>query len=219
MREGTTVLAVAVMIGSLTMLARQAISQGKEGARENVPSSPGQMQEMMAKWTKVARPGPHHKHLDPFVGKWNIVTKMWWGGSGAPASETRGKAEVEWIFDGRFVMEEMTGEIMMPGPEGQMRPVPYKGLGLTGYDNFKNMYVSLWCDNQNTAMHTLTGMRDPSGRFTYYGQMDEPMMDVYGKTVKTVMRIVDEDTRVFEMYDLHAGDAYKVMEITYTRSE
>jgi hypothetical protein len=34
---------------------------------------------------------------------------------------------------------------------------------------------------------------------------------------RAATRIVDEDTHVFEMYDLHVGDDFKVMEITYKR--
>jgi hypothetical protein len=63
----------------------------------------------------------------------------------------------------------------------------------------------------------MSGMRDPSGTFTYYGEMDEPMLDVHGRMVKYVSRIVNEDKHVFEIYDLHAGPGYKVVEITYER--
>lgn len=63
-------------------------------------------------------------------------------------------------------------------------------------------------------------MRHPvSDVFTYYGYMDEPTMGVYARTVKTVTRIIDADTYVFEMYDPHAGEDYKVMEITYKRKK
>jgi hypothetical protein len=115
-------------------------------------------------------------------------------------------------------LEEFAGEMMMPGPDGQMQKVPFKGLGLTGDDNCRNMYVATWADNINTHVLTMSGTCDPSGKtFTAYGQMDEPMLDVHGRMVKYVTRIISKDKHVFEIYDLHAGDDYKVLEITYER--
>jgi hypothetical protein len=37
--------------------------------------------------------------------------------------------------------------------------------------------------------------------------------------VKYVTRIIDDDKHVMAMYDLHVGDDYKVMEVTYTRKK
>ena len=95
---------------------------------------------------------------------------------------------------------------------------PFEGIGYTGYDNYKNMYVFSWIENQSTMMLTASGMTDPSKKvFTFYGQMDEPMLDVSGRTVKYVIKIINEDKHVFEIIDLHAGDDYKVIEVVYTR--
>ena len=83
-----------------------------------------------------------------------------------------------------------------------------------------NMYVGCWADNMGTQMLTMKGMADPSGKvFTYFGEMDEPMLKVIGRTVKYVTRIVDKDTQVFEIFDLHAGPDYKVVEVTYKRKK
>ena len=56
-----------------------------------------------------------------------------------------------------------------------------------------------------------------TGVFTFYGEMDEPMLKVTGRTIKYVTRIVDANNYVFTIIDLHAGDDYKVVEITYAR--
>ena len=50
-----------------------------------------------------------------------------------------------------------------------------------------------------------------------YGEMDEPMMKVFGRYVKYVHTIVNNDKHVFSIYDLHAGDNYKVVEVVYDR--
>ncbi len=49
--------------------------------------------------------------------------------------------------------------------------------------------------------------------------MDEPMLGVVGRLVKYVTRIIDDDTHVFEIFDLHADDDYKVIEVTYERKK
>ena len=50
-----------------------------------------------------------------------------------------------------------------------------------------------------------------------YGEMDDPMLGIHGRTVKHLTRFVNDDKHIFEIFDLAAGDDYKVIEITYTR--
>ncbi len=45
------------------------------------------------------------------------------------------------------------------------------------------------------------------------------MMDVHSRMVKYQTKIIDDDKHVFTIYDLHAGDNYKVLEIEYTRAK
>ena len=62
------------------------------------------------------------------------------------------------------------------------------------------------------------GSVDPSGKaFRSYGEMDEPMLNVIGRTVKYETRIIDKNKHTVKVYDLHAGDDYLVIDITYTR--
>ncbi len=179
-----------------------------QGSMPGMPD-PAKMAEMMAKWQKTTMPGEHHKALGAFVGEWDTVTKMWMGGPGTPPMESTGTSTVKSVLGGRYIQEIATGTMM-----GQ----PFEAIGHTGYDNYKNMYVFSWIDNQSTMMLTGMGMADPSGKvFTFYGQMDEPMLDVSGRTVKYLIRIINEDKHVFEIIDLHAGDDYKVIEVVYTR--
>lgn len=197
----------------------QAVFTEGRGQEMKMPS-PQDMKEMMEKMTAVGRPGENHEYLEPFVGEWDLEIKMWWGGPGTPAATSKGSSSVRWVLDGRFIMEDMKWEMEMPDPSNpfNMQKVECKGLGLSGYDNYRNMYVASWADNQSTHLLTMKGARDPSGKkFTYYGEMDEPMLNVAGRTVKYVNEIVDHDKHVFHIFDLHAGDGYKVLEFTYTR--
>ncbi len=163
-------------------------------------------------------PGEAHHRLEPLVGEWNAVMKTWWGGPGSPAMETKGSCERHWMLEGRFLREQFKGNVMMPTADGRMETKPFEGLSFLGYDNHRNLYQGTWMDSMGTAMLHYSGAADPAGKdFTFYGEMDEPTMQVVGRHVKYVTRIISHDKHVFEMYDLHAGDDYKVMEITYTR--
>ena len=103
---------------------------------------------VMEEWMKIAAPGEHHKHLDYFVGKWKTKTSMYMGGPGSTPMVSEGTSEMKWVLDGRFIMDTHQGSMM-----GQ----PYKGIGLTGYDNYRNMYEGSWCSNMGTNYLTMKG--------------------------------------------------------------
>jgi hypothetical protein len=163
------------------------------------------------------QPGPNHKWLDRFAGKWNTTMRMWMDPS-APPMETKGTAEFKWILDGRFMSQEYKGEMLMPDATGAMKKIPHSGIGFLGYDNFRNVYVGNWCDSMGTTMLVFTGNKSQDGKtMTMYGQMDEPMLDIIGRTVKYVTRIENDRKFVFSVYDLHVADDYKAFEITYEK--
>ncbi len=49
------------------------------------------------------------------------------------------------IFGGRFLKQEVRGTV-----EGHP---PFEGIGITGYDNIRKEYQSVWFDNSNGARH------------------------------------------------------------------
>jgi roadblock/LC7 domain-containing protein len=222
------VLAVMVCL----MIFGQAFSQDGDGKKGKgggdkagekaggMAEKMGGMAEMMAgmqKYMASAKPGPAHKKLEHFVGEWETVSKMWMDPS-APPVETKGSSTLKWVLDKRFIMEEFHGKVMMPTPTGEMKEMDFTGIGYTGHDNFRKMYVGTWMDTMGTQQLHFAGAMSPDGKtLTFYGEMDEPMLDVHGRMVKYQTKIVSDDKHVFTIYDLHAGDNYKVMEITYTR--
>jgi hypothetical protein len=198
-----------------------AFSQGKDEKKGPTPGAqptPEQMAEMMKKWQANAMPGENHRHLEHFVGSWDCTMKMWMGGPDTKPTVSKGTAETKWILGKRYIQESLRAEMKMPGPDGKEMAMPFEGLGTTGYDNFKKIYVGTWADDMGTQLLTMRGSYDPAKKtLAMYGEMDEPAMDVYGRMFKGVTRVVDKDTHVFEMYDLHVGENFKVMEITYKR--
>lgn len=167
--------------------------------------------EMMKKWQAVATPGKHHEIFKKFDGEWNTSTKVWMGGPGTKPMETKGTATYKTIMGGRFLKSDTEGSFMGKA---------MNGLGITGYDNFKKLYTMFWIDSQGTAMYFAQGTRKPGSNVIHlFGTMDEPTLDMVGRTVRYSLNIVDDNKHVFEIYDLASGLDYKVLEITYTRKK
>jgi hypothetical protein len=212
-----------------TFLAARALSQDEEPAREEKKAegamggmegmpSPEQMAEMMKKYEMASKPGKNHELLQNLVGDWKVTTKMWMDPSGPP-TESRGRSRCRMMLDGRFVMEEFEGAMTMPNEKGEMVTHEFKGMGLTGFDNVKNLFVGTWADSMGTGIMSMSGSYNPMKKtLTMYGHMDDVGMGVYGKTVRMEQVIVDKDKHVFTMYDCHAGPDYKCVEVTYSRS-
>ena len=213
-------LIAGVLLAAVLVTAGAVNAFSGPGQDEGMPS-PEEMNEMMAQWAALGTPGPDHAHLEAFVGTWKTTTRMWMAPD-APPVETQGRSVVEWVLGGRYIQERMTSTLMLPDPENPaaMKSVPYEGLGFTGYDNYRNVYVGSWMDNQGTQFLTFRGSRHPAtGLFTFYGEMDEPYLKVAGRTVKYRNEIKSENEHVFSIYDLHVADDYKVMEIVYKRAD
>ena len=195
-------------------------AQSQQDAGGAPQPTPEQMGEMMKEWMASTQPGEMHKMLAKSVGDWDTTTKVFWGGPDAPASETKGTAKVTAVLGGRFVHEQMKGSMSMPDATGAMKESPFEGFGLIGYDNYRHVFVGTWCDNMTTAILSFRGTMPPGSQtITMYGEMDEPMLKMVGRTVKYETRYVDDDTHVFSMYDLAAGPDYKVIEVTYKRKK
>jgi hypothetical protein len=192
-------------LGSLLTLATtQVVSFAQQD------QDPQEMERMMELWQKIATPGAAHEKLGRGIGEWDVVTRMWMAGPGQPPMESVGTSKSEWILGGRFVKSTF---------QGSMMGMPFEGLGITGYDNYKKKYVSIWFDSNSTAVHTSEGLLDQTGDvISYFGTMDEWMTDEHDKPVKYVDRFIDDDHAVFEIHDLGIvpGDT-KVIEMVYTR--
>lgn len=146
------------------------------------------------------------------VGTWDAEVKSWMNGLDGPPAVSKGTAEQKMLLGGRYLQQSMTSEMM-----GQ----PFSGTGFTGFDNFKKKYVGVWIDNMTTAIATMEGSADKSGKtITMWGIMDEPATGEKNKKVKYVTHIVDANKHVFEMFDVATyGDKKPVMQITYTRKK
>ena len=147
----------------------------------------------------------------PLVGDWEIEAQMWMGGPGGQVSSSKGTSTIRWILGNRYLQEEYSGEMM---------GMPFQGMGITAYDNFRQKYVSSWIDSAGTGIYFTEGTADAGGQnITLSGKMDEPATGQKDKPTRMVVRIISPDKHVLEMHDLTLGEKSKVFEMTYTRKK
>ena len=175
-------------------------------------------QEMMKQMMEMSKLNENHKLLSSLDGNWNYTIKFWMNPDpNAPPQESKGTATRKSIMGGRFVMMDVTGKMQMPGADGKMKDVQFKGMGLEGYDNVKQKFVGSWVDNMGTGIALAEGTYDPSTKtFTFTSEM-EPVPGM--KTpVREVLKVADNNHMVLEWYENHGGEEKKTMEINYTRA-
>jgi hypothetical protein len=196
---GVMILLLTLVVGS------ESFSQTKKGSKKK-PSE----EEMMKRWQETMTPGPQHKMLEASVGTWDAEVKMWMKGPTGEPTVSKGVSENKMVLGGRYLQQDFTSEMM-----GQ----PFVGTGFTGYDNFNKKYIGFWIDNMSTAMLLQEGVLEKDGKtMTMWGKMDDPSTGEKGKKVKYVARFIDNDTQIFETYDVSTyGDKKPTMEITYKR--
>ena len=164
---------------------------------------------MMEMWKKMAQPGEPHQLLASLAGSWTTTTKEWME-PGKPPTESIGTAEIKTLLGGRFIQQEFDGEMM-----GQS----FKGIGIDGYDNMTQKYVTAWMDSMGTGIFFMEGTASPDGKtITLKGSHPEPGG---GKmTHRAIWKLVDDNKQIFEMYGAHQDQKEtKMMEITYTRKQ
>lgn len=187
---------------------------------EDMPAAPAapemsaeekaKMDDMMAKWQAYATPNENHKALEQLVGNWDTTMKAWMPGKEI-ADESKGTSSTEWIMGGRFIQQKFTGTHM-----GQ----PFEGIGITGYDNQKQKYQSIWLDNMGTGMMSSTLNYDAATKtFSEEGSFSCPLKG--GDLVfRAQIKIIDENHYSYEMFSKDdAGVESKMMEIQYARKQ
>ena len=185
------------------------------------PAATGQMgeAEMMKQMMDLSKLNENHKMLADLAGTWGYTVKMWMNGD--PTSkpqESKGTAVRKSIMDGRFFALDVNGKMQMPGADGKMKDMNFKGMGIEGYDNVKKKFTGIWMDNMGTGFMTSEGDYDAASKtFTYTGEYEGlPGMK---QKIREVLKIVDKDHHTFEWYENRGGQEAKTMEINYTRKK
>ena len=173
--------------------------------------------EMMKQMMEMSKMNENHKLLSSLDGNWNYAIKMWMNPDpNAKPQESKGMATRKSMMGGRYVMMDVSGKFQMPGADGKMKEVQFKGMGLEGYDNVKKKFVSSWIDNMGTGIEFFEGDYDPATKtFNFTGEM-EPMPGMKSQ-VREVLKLTDNNHMMLEWYENQGGQEKKTMEIAYTR--
>ncbi|MDT7043579.1 DUF1579 domain-containing protein [Candidatus Nitronereus thalassa] len=176
-------------------------------AGEKHSDMPMDMQKMMEMYQKMATPGEPHTLFASLAGSWTTHMKEWME-PGKPPMESTGSAELKMLLGGRFLYQEITGQMM-----GQ----PFSGIGIDAYDNIQQKYVTAWMDTMATGIFMMEGTASPDGKtITLTGHHEAPGGGHMSH--RAVWTLVDANTQTFVMYGTHPGSSkMKMMELTYTR--
>jgi hypothetical protein len=215
MRKSNFIQPIMVALLSVAVTFPLTAQDTKPAASAKTEDKKSDDAEMMAKMMELAKPGENHKRMQDRVGTWSYVVK-WWMTPEAQPSESTGTSVNKLVMEGRYLIGEHTGKMQMPGAEGKMMDMEFKGMGVEGFDNAKNKFVASWIDNMGTGIMNLEGTYDAANKtITYYADY-EPMPGMKTKIRETI-RIADRDHHALEFFEDRGGKEVKTMEITYTR--
>lgn len=173
--------------------------------------------EMIKQMMELAKTGENHKVLASTAGNFSYVVKMWMDPNAKP-NESKGTATRKAIMDGRYITGDYSGSFKMPGADGKMKDMNFKGMSLDAYDNVKKKFISAWVDNMGTGIMMTEGAYDPASKtFTYTGEY-EGMPGAKWK-VREVIKLTDKDHMTMEYYEDRGQGETKAMEISYTRKK
>lgn len=171
------------------------------------PAQDQEMTEQQKAWNDYMTPGWAHEMMAEHAGEWNTVTTMWMDPS-APPQIMEGASKNEMIMGGRYLKSTHTGNMM---------GMPFEGMSLEGFDNKKKEFTSIWIDNFGTGTSISTGKYDEKTKsIIYTGTVYDPMQ---GKDVmiKEIIKNIDKNNHVIEMYSVIDGKETKTMEVVFNR--
>ena len=166
-----------------------------------------QSQEDMKAFMNYMTPGPIQQMMAKSAGAWSAAVTMWMQ-PGAPPTTATMETNNEMILGGRYLQGMHKGTMM---------GMPFEGMGITGYDNAKKIFVSSWVDNMGTGIIYMEGAWDENTKsVNLTGKSTDPLT---GKDIPTreVWKFVDDTHQVLEMYFTQKGQEFKGMEIAYTK--
>lgn len=162
-------------------------------------------------WMKYTKPGEGQKMLSELTGRWNYTMK-WWNTKDAKPEESKGTSTAKMILGGRFIQHDVTSKVM-----GQ----PFNGMGITGWDAFRNEYQSMWIDSMSTSMMTSAGTYDANTKtLKETGNMTDVMAGMKDRWFRTELTVKDKTNYTYAMFTKDtAGAEFKMMEIEYKKAK
>lgn len=203
------IAAFAVVFGMSTVVGSLMADESAPPAME-LP--PGWTAQDMQACMEAGVPGKMHEHLAKSVGVWKGKTSMWMtpGGGGEP-TKSECTSTVTSVMDGRYIQCAIEGE--MPGMG------PYKGMGIYGYDNVSQKFMSTWYDNASTGLMQGTGKLSADGKVMTWEYTYSCPINKKPAIMREVETITGPNSKTLESWttDPKSGKEYKMMVIEFTK--
>jgi hypothetical protein len=174
------------------------------------PKASTNADEVFKAAAEAGRPGPEHAKLAPLAGSWTYTSRFWMGPN-QPPIETKGVVERKWILGGRFLEERVNGT----GFDGKPG---FEAVGLLGYNNSAEQYVSTSTCSMSTGLSSSVGTATAPGTFTFQSKCACPLSKEPVQR-RDVIRIESEDRVVMESFMNVDGSEAKLMEFVSVRKK
>jgi hypothetical protein len=214
----TILFATLIALPSFAQSPAESPAVATSPAAASAAGSQPNPQEMMKQMIELSKLNENHKFLASMDGNWNYTIKFWMNPDpNAPPQESKGTATRKSIMGGRYFVMDVNGKMQMPGEDGKLRDMQFKGMGIEGYDNVKKKFVASWIDNMGTGVQSSEGTYDPATKtLTYTSEIE--MMPGMKTPVREVLKAADNNHMTLEWYENRGGQEKKTMEINYTRA-
>jgi hypothetical protein len=213
----------AICLAAVAAVGIAAAQPGNKDHKAPTPSAPatgqpamqlppGWTAEDMAACEAAAKPGKMHEWLAKGTGTWKGKEKMWMGPD-TPAIETECTQTHTMMWENRFAQCKIEGD--MPGMG------PFHGMGITGFDNVTQKFVSTWIDNCGTGIMNGTGeLSSDEKTLTINYTMTCPL-NKKPQALREIITITGPDTSTMEMFttDPKSNKEYKMLHIDFTRQK
>jgi hypothetical protein len=130
---------------------------------------------------------------------------------GGDPVESQCTSTITSLMDGRYTKCEMAGE--MPGLGS------YNGIGIYGFDNVSQKFVSTWIDNHSTGIMNGVGELSSDGKTMTWSFTHNCPITKKPAIIREVETITGPDTKTLDMFgtDPKSGKEFKMMRIEFTR--
>ncbi|MEZ6242788.1 MAG: DUF1579 domain-containing protein [Phycisphaerales bacterium] len=173
-------------------------------------SSKSPTADQMAACAEMFKPAPEHAVFKPFAGTFRSEVKMWMMPASEPQVST-GTMVNTLVLNDRYLEQSYQDDSGM-----------FAGRGFLGYNTVDKRYEGFWIDSIASFFQVEHGQYDKATKtWEMHSTLTDPSS---GKPMRkrSVMRAVDNDHLVMEMYFSHTengkpGPEFKCMEIRHTR--
>jgi hypothetical protein len=208
------VSACAIAVGLAAAIGAIAVADVSPDApttgQPELQLPPGWTTEDMQACVLAGTPGEMQERLANDAGEWHGTTTMWMTPDSEPM-ESECTTTVTPMMDGRYTKVEWKGD--MPGMG------PYNGLGIYGFDNVSQQFVSIWIDNHSTGIMKGVGKLSDDGKTLSWKYTHNCPITKKPAVMREIETTTGPNTKTLEMFttDPKSGKEYKMMSVELTK--